>query len=436
MIIGPIAHYHSNSKYFSSLPPLPSPSIDSALPHITIQMPVYKESLQAVLTPSIMSLKKAMQTYARQGGSSSIFVCDDGLRLISKKERDERLAFYATHNVGWVARPKDEGPHKQGAFRRRGRFKKASNLNYGLELSLKMEKHLARLLADQKEKPYVHMRTSFSSSSSFGNGVVPSQGPASSPLHAPIPLTLPRRQFSAISAADPTQYGIQYQNREGDDAISLMANNNNTPFASSGGAGAGLFPSPSFLSSPLTSSRSQRSGGSETPRAVYDPTHDIEEKALNLAIDDVFLSSSSSPSSPSHRPWAANGRSIRIGELVLLVDSDTVVPEDCLRDAAREMAKSPHVAIIQHESSVMSVAGHYFENGISYFTRRVNRCIGIGQVFFFSLSFFGSFSETTKHSVCEWRSGTFHGAQCVFAVESAAGRRVCRSGGREEEDLE
>jgi len=33
------------------------------------------------------------------------------------------------------------------------------------------------------------------------------------------------------------------------------------------------------------------------------------------------------------------------------------------------------VAIIQHESDVMQVAHHYFENGIAYFTRRINRCI-------------------------------------------------------------
>ena len=34
-----------------------------------------------VRRPSIESLKKAMQTYARQGGTSTIFICDDGLRV-------------------------------------------------------------------------------------------------------------------------------------------------------------------------------------------------------------------------------------------------------------------------------------------------------------------------------------------------------------------
>ena len=49
-------------------------------------------------------------------------------------------------------------------------------------------------------------------------------------------------------------------------------------------------------------------------------------------------------------PWAVNGRALCIGEIVLIVDSDTVVLEDCLCNAARELAESPDVAIIQHES--------------------------------------------------------------------------------------
>lgn len=49
MAIGPIAHYHSNSKYYSALPPRPNKALDNNLPHVTIQMPVYKESLDVVL---------------------------------------------------------------------------------------------------------------------------------------------------------------------------------------------------------------------------------------------------------------------------------------------------------------------------------------------------------------------------------------------------
>lgn len=205
--------------------------------------------------PSVYSLKKAMQTYARQGGTSAIFVHDDGLQLIDEDQRQGRIQFYADHNIGWVARPKHESA--PDGFKRAGRFKKASNMNYGLALSLKLEKHLAALEdagAEEDEE------------------------------------------------------------------------------------------------------------GGET----------LEDRAMHLAVEETYADSGN-----RWKPWAANGKSLRIGEIVLIVDSDTIVPEDCLRDAARELAESPEVAIIQHESDVMQVAHHYFENGISYFTRRVNKSISM-----------------------------------------------------------
>jgi len=51
-----------------------------------------------------------MQTYARQGGTSTIFVHDDGLQLISAEDREDRIAFYTDHNIGWVARPPTTTP--------------------------------------------------------------------------------------------------------------------------------------------------------------------------------------------------------------------------------------------------------------------------------------------------------------------------------------
>ena len=43
--LGPVAQYHQNSKYYSAVKPAPNKTVDTNLPHITIQMPVYKESL-------------------------------------------------------------------------------------------------------------------------------------------------------------------------------------------------------------------------------------------------------------------------------------------------------------------------------------------------------------------------------------------------------
>ncbi len=91
--------------------------------------------------PSVYSVKKAMQTYARQGkcsfflffcltptcslgGTSAIFICDDGMQLIGEEDRKARMAFYANHNIGWVARPGHSSA--PDGFKRAGKFKKAS----------------------------------------------------------------------------------------------------------------------------------------------------------------------------------------------------------------------------------------------------------------------------------------------------------------------
>ncbi|KAI0261233.1 glycosyl transferase family group 2-domain-containing protein [Gloeopeniophorella convolvens] len=279
MAFGPIAHYHRNSKYYSAQRPRPNKEVDGNLPHITIQMPVYKEGLEAVLAPSIASIKKAMQTYARQGGTSSIFVNDDGLRLLSDRERAARLSFYEANGIGWVARPAHGEASANGdgtTFVRAGRFKKASNMNYALELSRKTERHLNDMIASGDTGPVMSARVSLSG-----------EGPASSEDEQPVPVS-------------------------------------------------------------------------------------VEERALMRAVEETW-----EQSGQRWKPWAKNGKACRIGEIILLVDSDTVVPEDCLRDAAREMAECPTVAIIQHESDVMQVAHHYFENGIAYFTRRINKSISL-----------------------------------------------------------
>jgi hypothetical protein len=154
-----------------------------------------------------------MQTYARQGGTSSIFVHDDGLQLLEENERQERIRFYADNGIGWVARPGHSS--KEGGFNRRGRFKKASNMNYGLSLSLKMEEHIRRLELERGEK------------------------------------------------------------------------------------------------------------NSVTESTVSDDINDdLEEEALRLAIEETY-----EETGRLHKPWASNARALRIGEIILIVDADTIVPE-------------------------------------------------------------------------------------------------------------
>ncbi|KAG6006428.1 hypothetical protein E4U21_007046 [Claviceps maximensis] len=135
-IFGPIRQLTINSKFYSARPP---PRLQSSvLPHVTIQCPVYKEGLQGVIIPTVKSIKQAMSTYELQGGSANMFVNDDGLQLISEEDRLARIEFYADNSIGWVARPK----HGENGFTRKGKFKKASNMNFALMISCKVEEKL------------------------------------------------------------------------------------------------------------------------------------------------------------------------------------------------------------------------------------------------------------------------------------------------------
>lgn len=239
-IIGPIRQLDMNSKYYSACRP---PQLQTCtLPHLTIQCPVYKEGLQGVIAPTVRSLKRAMAFYELQGGSSNLFVNDDGLQLIDEEERKARIEFYRDYNIGWTSRP----PHGQNGFQRRGKFKKASNMNFALRLSCQLEEKLAR-------------------------------------------------------------------------AHYLEQGNNND-----------------------------------------------DGKAYWNALREVLLDTGG-------LAWADGD--IRIGDYILIVDSDTRVPEDAFLDAVSEMEQSPEVGILQFSSGVMQVVNNYFENGITFFTNLIYSAI-------------------------------------------------------------
>jgi GT2 family glycosyltransferase len=67
--------------------------------------------------------------------------------------------------------------------------------------------------------------------------------------------------------------------------------------------------------------------------------------------------------------WADGN--IRIGDYILLIDSDTRVPNDCLLEAVSEMEQSQEVAILQYSSGVMNVTDNFFEKGITFFTKMI-----------------------------------------------------------------
>ncbi|EHY52268.1 hypothetical protein HRR83_003167 [Exophiala dermatitidis] len=237
--IGPVRQMQMNSKYYSAKcsPRLRTPE----LPHVTVQCPVYKEGLASVIMPTVKSIKQAISTYELQGGTANMLINDDGLQAIDEEERKARIEFYQDHNIGWTARP----PHNSEGFIRRGKFKKASNMNYGLMLSCKVEEKLQ----------HIH------------------RGP--------------------------------------------------------------------------------------------NWTQNDESQAYEACLEQVLAE--------TPRAWADGN--IRVGDYILLIDSDTRVPADCLLDAVSEMEQSPNVGIMQFASGVMQVVHTFFENGITFFTNLIYTAI-------------------------------------------------------------
>jgi cellulose synthase/poly-beta-1,6-N-acetylglucosamine synthase-like glycosyltransferase len=235
-ILGPISQLKANTKFYSGLPPARLDRNLSVLPHVTIQMPVYKEGLNAVIAPTIMSLKAAISTYELQGGSANIFINDDGMQLIPSELAQARREFYEEHNTGWVARPgHDPCPADGGkGFVRRGKFKKASNMNYALMVSNNVEAKL-----------------------------------------------------------DTVERGDEWNAKRESEAY---------------------------------------------------------EKALAEVLNEE-----------EGRAWAEGN--VRVGDYILIIDSDTRVPKDCLLDAVSEMEQCPDVGILQFSSGVMQVTDSWFENG-------------------------------------------------------------------------
>ncbi|GAA6034551.1 hypothetical protein JCM8097_005388 [Rhodosporidiobolus ruineniae] len=127
-ILLPIGQMSSNNLYYSGI--APPRTLTGPLPHISIIMPVYKESLKEVLAPTIESVSHAIRTYELQGGTASIIVCEDGMQLVDAEEVERRKDYYDRYNCAYVARPKDN---------RAGRFKKSSNLNVTHALALRVE---------------------------------------------------------------------------------------------------------------------------------------------------------------------------------------------------------------------------------------------------------------------------------------------------------
>lgn len=202
----------ANTKYCSIIPETKSDNAQWL--EVTIQIPVYKESLHEVLMPTLKSCLASRDYYrAKSGGARcNIVVCDDGMmaflrdnfpaaemlwktiqesrgrvvrlskllqfvprasrrHLKGLRSRDvyevfHRMLYYYHFDIGFVAR---------STVDRRGKFKKASNLNSHLRLALGAQQRAAQsdgsLTVDQALLEEAHNEDG-SRYVMFGNDVV------------------------------------------------------------------------------------------------------------------------------------------------------------------------------------------------------------------------------------------------------------------------
>ena len=153
-LFGPISGVEMNSTYFSAKAPKIGRHKDYELPHITIEMPVYKEGLKGVIIPTVQSVMAAVKHYEIQGGTATIYINDDGMQIVKPELAEARKVFYELNNIGWCSRPAhctdkkviEEFPERY--FERKGKFKKASNMNYCLDFSIRVEDEMLRLFEE------------------------------------------------------------------------------------------------------------------------------------------------------------------------------------------------------------------------------------------------------------------------------------------------
>jgi hypothetical protein len=63
---------------------------------------------------------------------------------MNEDQQRERTNFYQDNNIAWVARPKN---NSECGYVRRGKFKKASNMNFALNVSTNVERRMLDMMS-------------------------------------------------------------------------------------------------------------------------------------------------------------------------------------------------------------------------------------------------------------------------------------------------
>ncbi len=81
------------------------------------------------------------------------------MQCLNDLDAEDRRDYYYRHGIAYVSRP----PHGKDGFVRKGRFKKASNMNFALALSLRVEELLDSALGSPRSSVQNPFETMFES---------------------------------------------------------------------------------------------------------------------------------------------------------------------------------------------------------------------------------------------------------------------------------
>lgn len=99
---------------------------------MTVQIPVYTEDFDETLFYTFENVRKFVDYYNNnsQNWKTNVLIHEDGLQKVSEEEKNKRIKYYNSFSdCFYIARPVNG---------RAGKFKKASNMNFGLRQILKI----------------------------------------------------------------------------------------------------------------------------------------------------------------------------------------------------------------------------------------------------------------------------------------------------------
>jgi hypothetical protein len=101
---------------------------------ITIQIPVYTEDFQETLIHTFENIKTFVKYWNSENSDckANVLIHEDGLQKVSETERNKRVNYYDQFEECFYIARQVEG--------RAGRFKKASNMNFGMRQILKINR--------------------------------------------------------------------------------------------------------------------------------------------------------------------------------------------------------------------------------------------------------------------------------------------------------